>query len=104
MVNETTGEYADGIGYKNNALKPFKNKGASQTYLLSLKEELANNFAMDYTYVTGYTDVGLYLSDNLETEPVGSPSVDSVKISISQPGDGSTYLRIYGAIDIESAI
>ena len=105
MIQNGVSEEAVNVNaeYRNNSLKPFKDKNSKYTYVLTLKEELSDNFVMDFTQACGFVDAGLYLSDNLDTEPVSSPSADSVKVSFSNPGDGKTYLRIYGAIDIDSA-
>jgi len=90
--------------YYNNALKPFGRKSAKKVSVLTLNDELSNNFELKYTYIPGHTGNTLYFSDSIYNPNVSKENALSITINNAKIGE-SYYPLLYvgGAIDVESA-
>lgn len=90
--------------YYNNALKPFGRASAKKVSVLTLNDELSNNFELKYTYIPGHTGNTLYFSDSIYNPNVSKENALSITINNAKIGE-SYYPLLYvgGAIDVESA-
>ena len=92
--------------FHNNALKPYTRAATPGTsYALTLNDTVSDNFEASYTYIVGYIDTGIILSDAAENfATVGDNAVVVSVSNAPMPSGGYTpMLRVKGAIDTDTA-